>query len=69
MCVHARAQLCPSLCDPVDYSPSGSSVLGIFQPRILDLVAKYFLLQGIFLTQARTHVSYISCVGGGFFAC
>ena len=25
------AQLCPTLCDPMDYSPSGSSVHGILQ--------------------------------------
>ena len=29
MCVHA--QLCPTLCDPIDYSPVGSSVRGINQ--------------------------------------
>ena len=34
-----RAQSCPTLCDPMDYSPSGSSVHGIFQARILDWVA------------------------------
>ena len=29
-------QLCPTLCDPIDGSPSGSSVPGILQARILD---------------------------------
>ena len=29
------AQLCPTLCDPKDCSPPGSSVHGIFQARIL----------------------------------
>ena len=29
------AELCPSLCDPLDYSPPGSSVQEIFQARIL----------------------------------
>ena len=33
------AQLCPSLCDPMDCSPPGSSVHGIFQTRILEWVA------------------------------
>ena len=28
------AQSCPTLSDPVDYSPSGSSVHGIFQARV-----------------------------------
>ena len=33
------AQLCPTLCDPMDCSPSGSSIRGVFQPRILEWVA------------------------------
>ena len=33
------AQSCPTLCDPMDCSPPGSSVLGIFQARILEWVA------------------------------
>ena len=33
------AQLCPTLCEPMDYSPPGSSVLGILQARILEWVA------------------------------
>ena len=32
-------QLCPSLCDPMDRSPPGSSVHGILQARILEWVA------------------------------
>ena len=32
-------QLCPALCDPVDYSLPGSSVHGIFQARMLEWVA------------------------------
>ena len=42
------AQLCPTLCDPLDCNPPGSSVHGIFQARILEWVA-IFLLQGLFL--------------------
>ena len=30
------AQLCPTLCEPLDCSPPGSSVHGIFQARILS---------------------------------
>ena len=41
-------QLCSTLCDPLDYSPPGSSIHGIFQARIQEC---HFLLQGIFLTQ------------------
>ena len=33
------AQLCPTLCDPMDCSPPGSSVHGILQARILEWVA------------------------------
>ena len=36
------AQLCPTLCDPVDYSPSGSSIHGILKARILEWVAISF---------------------------
>ena len=32
-------QSCQTLCDPVDYSPLGSSVHGILQLRILEWVA------------------------------
>ena len=35
-------QSCPTLCDPVDGSPLGSSVPGILQARILELVAISF---------------------------
>ena len=30
------AQSCPTLCDPMDCSPPGSSVHGIFQARVLE---------------------------------
>ena len=33
------AQSCPILCNPMDWSPSGSSANGIFQARILEWVA------------------------------
>ena len=33
------AQLCPTLCNPMDCSPPGSSVHGILQARILEWVA------------------------------
>ena len=38
------AQSCPTLYDPVDCSPPGSSVLGILQARILEWVAISLLL-------------------------
>ena len=35
-------QSCPTLCDPIDGSPPGSSVPGSLQARILDWVAISF---------------------------
>ena len=32
-------QSCPTLCDPIDTSPPGSSIPGILQARILEWVA------------------------------
>ena len=43
-------QSCPTLCDPVDYSPPGSSVHGD-SPGQNTGVGCYALLQGIFPTQ------------------
>ena len=31
-------QSCPTLCDPIDGSPPGSSIHGIFQARVLEWV-------------------------------
>ena len=36
------AQLCPTLWDPMDLGPPGSSIYGIFQARILEWVAISF---------------------------
>ena len=35
-------QSCPTLCDPMDYNPPGSSVRGILQAGILEWVAISF---------------------------
>ena len=35
-------QSCPTLCDPIDGSPPGSSVPGILQARVLEWVAIAF---------------------------
>ena len=41
MCHCALAALpCPTLCDPIDCSPPGSSVCEIFQASMLEWVAK-----------------------------
>ena len=44
------AESCMILCDPMDCSPSGSSIHGIFQARILEQVA-VSSSRGIFQTQ------------------
>ena len=49
-CVCVCAQLCLTLCDPMDCSPSGSSLHGIFQARVLEWVA-ISSSRGIFSTQ------------------
>ena len=36
---YMRVQSCPTLCDTMDCSPSGSSVYGVLQARILEWVA------------------------------
>ena len=42
ICCYLVAQSCPTLCDPMDGSPPGSSVHGILQARILEWVAISF---------------------------
>ena len=50
-CMHAQSlQSCPTLCNPMDCSPPGSSVHGI-SPGKNTGVGCYVLLQRIFLTQ------------------
>ena len=52
------AQSCPILCDPMDCSPPGSSVHGIFQAWILESVAISFS-SGSSWPRDRTRVSCI----------
>ena len=49
--MYMRAQSCPALCNPIDYSPPGTSVHGVFWARQWECGVISFLLQGIFLTQ------------------
>ena len=52
-------QSCPTLCDPVDCSPPGSSVLGILQARRLEWVA-------ISISRGSSWPRYgtqVSCIG------
>ena len=53
------AILCPTLCDPIDYSLPSSSVHGILQARILEWVAISFS-KGYSQPRDRTHVY---CIG------
>ena len=57
------AQLCLTLCNPMDYSLPGSSVHGILQTRILEWVAIPFS-RGCSQPRDQTQVSHIA---GGFF--
>ena len=45
--VRPVAQLCPTLCSPMDCSPPGSSVRGTLQARILEWAAISFSNNGI----------------------
>ena len=60
--VHAKLLQCPTLCNPVDCIPPGSSVHGILQARILEWFA---MLSSKVSSRPRdqTHVSYVSCIG------
>ena len=53
------AQLCLTLCDPMDCSPPGSSVHGILQARILEWVAMPSS-RGSSQPRDRTQVSHIA---------
>ena len=56
-------QSCPTLCDPTDRSPPGSSVRGILLARILEWVAIPFS-RGFSRPRDRTQVS---CIADRFF--
>ena len=50
VCACSIPQSCLTLCDPMDHSPSGSSVHEILRARIPGVDSHSFL-QGIYLTQ------------------
>ena len=62
MCMmHAKSLLlCPTLCDPMDCSPPGSSVHGIRQAGILGQVATPSS-RGSSWSRDWTHIFYVSC--------
>ena len=53
---------CLTLCNPLDYSPPGSSVHGILQARILEWVSRPWS-KGSSQPRDWTHISYVSCLG------
>ena len=57
------AQSCLTLCDLMDYSPPGSAVHGILQPRVLEWVAISFSWGS---SQPRDWTQ-VSCIAGRFF--
>ena len=66
MCVCLVTQLCPTVCNPLDYSPPGFSIHGIFQARILEWVATSFS-RGSSQSEDRTCISCVSCFVGQYF--
>ena len=60
---HLVTKSCLTLCDPMDFSLPVSSVLGIFQMRILEWIAISFS-RGSSQPRGQT---WISCIAGRFF--
>ena len=60
LCACLLTELYPTLCDPMDCSPSGSSVHGICFPDENTGVGCHFLLRGLFLTPgSNPHLLYL----------
>ena len=56
LCLHVHAHsTCPTLCDPIDCRPSGSSVHSISQARILEWAAIFFS-RGSSWARDQTHI-------------
>ena len=56
------AQSCPTLCDPLDCSPPGSSVHGISQARILEQVTTSYY-RGSSRPRDQSQVYWVSWIG------
>ena len=61
VCVCTCIQSCPTLWDPLDCSPPGSSVHRIFQARILEWVA-ISSYRGSSRSRNQTHISCVTCI-------
>ena len=55
----ASLQSCPTMCDPIDSSPPGSSVHGILQARILEQVA----MPSYRVSSPPRDCTHVSCIG------
>ena len=64
ICVHIQS--CPTLCDPMDCSLPGSSVHGVPQANIIELVSMSSS-RGSYWPRDWSHVSCISCMGRQIF--
>ena len=63
LCVCLFTQSCPTLCEPMDCNPPGSSVHAISQARILEWVVISFSRGSSW----PRHQIQVSCIAGGFF--
>ena len=68
VCVCGHALSCPSLCNPTDYRPPGSSVHGVSQARILEWVPIHTFRASSW-PKDQTHISCVSCTGRGVLHC
>ena len=59
-------QSCQTLCNPMDYSPAGSSVNEIFQARLLEWVAMPSS-RGSSQPKDWTHISFVPALASRFF--
>ena len=67
VCVCAKSlQSCPTLCNPMDHSPAGSSVHGILQARILEWASSPFS-RGSSQPRDCTCISMPPALAGGLF--
>ena len=64
VCSCSDIQSCLALCDPVDRSPPGSSLRGIFQARIQELAA-ISSSRGSSWPRDQSRVPCTSCIGRG----
>ena len=62
------AQSCPTLSDPMDCSPPGSSVHGIFQARVLEwgaiafsILSRTLLIQAILVLNLIFRSDHLNC--------